>query len=165
MNKLIFLNGAVNCGKTTIGTILRDVCASVAFIDIDHLHGFIPWMPIEHAVPLNIKNGIDVARNFIAAGIDVVFGYPLSDEDFNYVRSLIDFECEVTGITLFCSLKKNIQNRGERELSEWEVNRIKWMHEKGLARPGFSEIIDITNSGIDETVRIVIEKCGLKRKQ
>jgi len=33
-------------------------------------------MQIENAVPLNIKNGIDVTRNFIKASLDAIFAYP-----------------------------------------------------------------------------------------
>jgi hypothetical protein len=53
---------------------------------------------------------------------------------------------------------------GKRELSEYEINRIKWMHENGLARPAFSTIIDTTSKSIDEIVDQLISKLHLKRK-
>lgn len=65
------------------------MCDNIAFVELDDLHNFVPWMAIETAVPMNIKNGIAVARNFIHASIDVVFAYPLSDTDFQFTKSLI----------------------------------------------------------------------------
>ena len=165
MNKLLFLNGAINCGKTTIGNRILEICENIAFVELDALHDFVSWMPIERAVPLNIKNGIDVTRNFINASIDVIFSYPLSDADFKYVKSLIDFKCEIKCITLFCELNENIKNRGNRNLSDWEINRIKWMHENGLAKPAFSEVIDTTDRNILEVTDMIINKLGLKRRK
>lgn len=164
MNKLNFLNGAINCGKTTIGKKIAENCDNVAFVEIDDLHCFIPWMSIEQAVPLNIKNGIDISKNFVKENIDVIFLYPLSDNDFDYVKSLIDFECQIECITLYCELNENIKNRGKRELSEYEINRIKWMHENGLAKPKFSTTIDTTNKSINEVVEHLISRLELKRK-
>jgi len=163
MSKLIFLNGAINCGKTTIGKQIVEKCDNVAFVEIDDLHAFIPWMSIEQAVPLNIKNGINVSKNFIKENIDVIFLYPLSDTDFDYVKGLIDFECQIECITLYCELHENIKNRGKRKLSEYEINRIKWMHENGLAKPNFSTIVDTTNKSINEVVEHLISKLEMQK--
>ena len=164
MNKLVFLNGAINCGKTTVGRKLSELCRNVAFVELDHLHGFVPWMPIERAVPLNIENGLAVAKNFIREGIDVVFAYPLSDEDFTFVRGLIDFPCRIECVTLYCELERNIENRGDRRLSEYEVERIEWMHANGLAKPSFSRILDTTDLGVDQVVDRLIHDLALIRR-
>ena len=161
--KLIFLNGAINCGKTTIGRRVAAICRDVAFVEVDDLHGFIPWMPIEKAVPLNIRNGMVVAKNFIQNGINAIFAYPLSDADFKFATSIIDFECQIESITLFCDLDENIKNRGDRVISDYEVGRIKWMHENGLSKPSFSRIIDTTNMSISEAANVVIAMAELER--
>ncbi len=164
MNKLIFLNGAINCGKTTVGRMLSELCRNVAFIEIDDLHGFVPWMPIERAVPLNIKNGLSVAKNFIEEGIDVVFAYPLSDEDFAFVRGLIDFPCRIECVALYCELGRNVENRGARRLSEYEVERIEWMHANGVAKPRFSSILDTTDLSATQVVDRLIRDLSLTRR-
>lgn len=164
MNKLIFLNGAINCGKTTVGRKLSELCRNVAFVELDHLHGFVPWMPIERAVPLNIKNGLAVARNFLQEGIDVVFAYPLSDLDFAFVRGLIDFPCRIECVALYCELERNIENRGDRSLSEYEVERIRWMHANGLAKPSFSRILDTTDMSVTQVVDRLIRDLALIRR-
>ena len=164
MNKLIFLNGCVNSGKSTIGKDILSKCENVAFVELDDLHNFLPWMPIEKAVPINIKNGLSVSKNFIEEKIDVLFAYPLSDEDFQYVKSLIDFECIIECITLYCDLNKNVTNRGSRELTDYEIDRIKWMHDNGLAKPSFSTIVDTTDKNIDEVTNTIIRLLGLKEK-
>ena len=156
MNKLIILNGVINSGKSTIGRELQNKCKNLAFVEIDDLRNFIPWMPIEDAVPLNIKNGIDVSRNFIKNNIDVIIAYPLSDNDFNYMKDLIDFDCEIIGVTLYCELSENLKNRGTRELSHYEKERLEWMHRNGLAKPLFSKIYNNTRKTIEETCNELI---------
>ena len=162
MKKLIFLNGCINSGKSTIGKLLIEKCSNLACVEVDALHGFIPWMEIDEAVPLNIRNGLDVSRNFIHAGMDVVFAYPLSDKDFEYIKTLVDFECKIEAVTLYCSLEENLRNRGGRELNAWEIERIKWMHKNGLASPGFSEIIDTTNRKAQDIAEQIIRLYCLK---
>jgi hypothetical protein len=164
MSKLILLNGAVNSGKSTVGKMLLELCENIAFVELDDLYSFVPWMDLERAVPLNIKNGISVAKNFIDQNIDVIIAYPLSDGDYLYLKSFIDFPCEIIGITLGCDFGKNIINRGARELSNYEIERIKWMHNNGVANPDFSQVIDTTNRSMEETVDLIIERLRLKRK-
>ena len=65
---------------------------------------------------------------------------------------------------IYCELNKNIKNRSNRELSVYEIDRIKWMHGNGLAKPLFSKIIDTTNKNVNEITDLVITELELKRK-
>lgn len=166
MRKLIILNGAINCGKSTIGKEIINKYQNIAFVELDDLRNCIPWMPIEKAFPLNIKNGIDISRNFIKENIDVILASPISDNDFLYLKSLIDFECEIYPITLFCELNENLKNKGSRILNGYEIERIKWMHANGYAKPTFSKVVDITDKSIHEvTITIVQELKWLECKR
>lgn len=87
-----------------------------------------------------------------------LFAYPLSDEDFSFIRGLI--EC----VTLYCELGRNIENRGDRRLSEHEVERIEWMHANGVAKPSFSRILDTTDMSPTQVVDRLIRDLSLSRR-
>lgn len=162
MPKLIFLNGCINSGKSTVADRLKAVVPNLAHVEVDALHAFISWMPIERAIPLNLENAVFVTRTFLKEGIDVVFSYPLSKSDYAHLLTKFEgVDAEFIPITLFTTLENAKRNRGTRVLDEWELERIEWMHRNGLARPGFGELIDTTGLGIDATVAAVIELAGL----
>jgi hypothetical protein len=121
-------------------------------------------MPIEKAIHLNLENAANVSRTFVGAGIDVVISYPLSKPNYDYVLAKIgSVEADFVPITLFTSLENAKRNRGGRNLSEWELCRIEWMHANGLANPGFGALIDNSVLSIEATVEAVIKISGLSR--
>jgi hypothetical protein len=161
MPKIIFLNGCINSGKSTIANRLKHTVPNLAHVEVDDLHRFISWMPIEKAIHFNLKNAVFVTKTFVNAGIDVIFSYPLSKPDYEYL--LTQFEgvaAEFVPITLFTSIENAKKNRGTRILSDWELNRIEWMFANGLADPGFGESIDTTDLSIEATVAAVIKSAG-----
>jgi hypothetical protein len=110
-----------------------------------------------------MENAVAVARNFLRAGLDVILSYPLSRSDYGFVRSRFeDVDAECIAITLYADRSVGKTNRGCRELTEWERNRIDWMHDHGLARPGIGPLIDTTRLTVEETVAEVLRLAGLK---
>ncbi|WP_341677098.1 hypothetical protein [Niveibacterium sp. SC-1] len=165
MARLVLLNGAVNAGKSTVARLLRERCQRLAHIEVDDLTDFADWMSLERKVPLGLVNACDVARNFLAEGVDVLLTYPLSDADFAFMRARLGAEIEPVGITLWCEPGRNRENRGTRVLSDWERERIGWMHANGVARPAFSLCIDTTRLTPEETAAAVITASGLSLKE
>jgi len=164
MPKLIFLNGCINAGKSTVAGRLKRIVPGLAHVEVDDLHGFIAWMPIEKAIHLNLENAIAVTKNFLGAGLDVLFTYPLSKGDFENLRTRLgDMRTEILPITLYVDREIGKTNRGRRELTDWEQARIDWMHENGLARPGIGPVIDATRLSIEETADAVLRLAGLRR--
>jgi len=163
--RLVLLNGAVNAGKSTVARLLRERCDGLAHIEVDDLTAFANWMPLEQRVPLGLINACDVARNFLAAGVDVLLTYPLSDADYAFMRERLGPDIEPIGITLWCEPTRNAENRGTRVLSDWERDRIVWMHEYGIARPAFSLHIETTLQTPEETAEAVLLAGGLRRKE
>ena len=50
------------------------------------------------------------------------------------------------------------QNRGQRELTEWEYNRIEYMYEtENTGNPAMGNSIDNTNQSIEQTVEEVMK--------
>ncbi|NCD33661.1 MAG: hypothetical protein EOL87_09645 [Spartobacteria bacterium] len=155
---IILLNGCINSGKTTVAESLAGRAIGFAHIEVDALRDFIRWMPLEGTIELNLKNAIDVARNFHKKNIHSIISYPLSMSDFAFIRDLlVGSQIEVYAITLYPGIDRLKTNRGTRELSEWELNRIDELHAMGVTRPSFGTLIDNAVQTVDETADEVLK--------
>ena len=80
---IIFINGSINSGKSTIAKILAQEIKRSAVVEIDSLSAFIEWMPIEEKIELNLENAVSVIKNFTKRKFDVIVPYPLSQKIMN----------------------------------------------------------------------------------
>ena len=156
---IIFLNGSINSGKSTIAKLLLKKLLKTALVEIDTFHEMIEWMPIDEAVPLNLENALTVIRNFISKDLNVIVPYPLSRKNYDYfVAGLKDLDSETHFFTLAPKLERALTNRGTRELTDWEKERIKHHYDIGINRPAFGEIIDNTDQTPEETAKLILNK-------
>jgi hypothetical protein len=156
---IIFLNGSINSGKSTVAKILAKKLFSVAIVEIDALREMIEWMPIDQSIPINLENAVSVIRNFSKRGLDVVVPYPLSQKNYEYLSSGVkDLEAEPYVFTLSPRLEKILTNRGHRELNEGETERIKHHYDIGIPTPSFGEIIDNSDQTPEETADYILAK-------
>ncbi|MBR1948414.1 MAG: shikimate kinase, partial [Alphaproteobacteria bacterium] len=83
----------------------------------------------------------------------VVFAYPISENLYKEWKAFEDKTTSFVNITLAPKLEVCLTNRGQRELEEWEINRIKQMYEEGYHNSDFADlIVDNSNKTPDETV-------------
>lgn len=156
---IIFLNGSINSGKSTIAKLLIKELPKTALVEIDAFHEMIEWMPIDEAIPFNLENALTVVRNFLNRGLNVIVPYPLSQKNYDYfVAGLKDLDIETYFFTLAPKLEKTLTNRGTRELTDWERQRIQHHYDVGIHKPNFGEIIDNTNQTPEETAKIILNK-------
>jgi adenylate kinase family enzyme len=156
---IIFINGSINAGKTTVSKILAERIPNVALVEIDTLNGMIEWMPIDQAVPINLENAVSVIKNFSNRGLNVIVPYPLSQKNHDYVvKNLKDTKAKIYTFTLAPKLEKTLTNRGTRDLNDWERERIKHHYNIGIHVPSFGEIIDNTDQTPTETANYIISK-------
>ncbi|MCX6702553.1 MAG: hypothetical protein NTW60_01640, partial [Candidatus Wolfebacteria bacterium] len=135
---IIFLNGSINAGKSTVAKILAKRIPNVALVEIDTLRDMIGWMPINQAVPINLENAVSVIRNFSKRGLNVIIPYPLSQKNYEYVMSgLKGIDTKIHVFTFAPNLEKALTNRGGRELDDRERERIKYHYEVGIHKPSF----------------------------
>jgi tRNA uridine 5-carbamoylmethylation protein Kti12 len=121
---LIFLNGSINAGKSTVAKILAKKISSTALVEIDSLREMIEWMPIDEAVPINLENAVSVIRNFAKRNLNVIVPYPLSHKNHDYlVKELNGINTKMYFFTLAPKIEKALENMGTRELTEWEKER------------------------------------------
>ncbi len=156
---LIFINGSINSGKSTVTKLLVKELPKTALIEVDVFHEMIEWMPIDEAIPLNLENALTVIRNFTNRGLNVIVPYPLSQRNYDYfITGLKDLEVETHVFTLAPKLEKTLTNRGTRELTDWEKGRIQHHYDIGIHKPNFGEIINNTDQTPEETVKVILNK-------
>jgi hypothetical protein len=156
---IIFINGSINSGKSTIAKLLVKELTKTALVEIDTFHEMIEWMPIDEAIPLNLENALTVIRNFTNRGLNVIVPYPLSQKNYDYfITGLKNLEVETHVFTLAPKLEKTLTNRGTRELTDWERQRIQHHYNIGIHKPNFGEIIDNTDQAPEETAKLILNK-------
>lgn len=156
---IIFLNGSINSGKSTVANILASSIPNVALVEIDVLRSMIDWMPIDKAIPINLQNTISLIKNYCMNNLNVIVPYPLSKHNYDYlINELKDINTKIYTFTLSPKLGKVITNRGSRELNNGEVERIKYHYDIGIHNPSFGEIIDNTEQTPEETSQIILNK-------
>ncbi len=154
---IIFINGAINSGKSTIAKLITNKLGKTANIEVDKIRDFVDWMSLEESIPLNLKNTVDLIKNFVDFGLSVVVPYPLSQKNYNYfVEKLGEINTKIWVFTLAPKLEKVLLNRGSRELDDWEVQRIKHHYEIGIHNPKFGQIIDNSDQSPEETLEIIL---------
>ena len=156
---IIFLNGSINSGKSTVSKIIAKELQNTAVLEIDKLREMINWMPIEQAVPISLENAVSLIKNFVIHDLHVIIPYPLSKKNYEYmISNLKDVSTKMYFFTLAPNLEKVLTNRGNRELNEWEVERIKYHYDIGIHSPDFGEIINNSEQLPEETVKYIISK-------
>lgn len=156
---IIFLNGSINAGKSTVAKLLVKKLPNTALIEIDALREMINWMPIDKAVPLNLENAVSVIKNFVKEGLDVIVPYPLSEKNYDYMTAnLRDLATNIHVFTLDPKLEKAVTNRGTRELNDWERERIRHHYDIGIHNPSFGEIIDTSGQTPEETAEYILSR-------
>lgn len=161
---IIFINGSINSGKSTIAKLLASKISNSALLEVDSLRNFIEWMPLEESIPINLENTVAVIRVFIKNNINVIIPYPLDKEDYNYLISqLKEFKNDLYVFTLSPRLEIVLQNRGLRELTEWEKERINHHYNTGINNPDFGIIIDNSNETPEETTDRILHKMTLTK--
>jgi len=154
---IIIFNGPQNSGKSTIAKLLQKHIPQLAHIEMDGLRKFIYWMDGNDAFPMSIENSVLVAKNFSKKGLAVVMTYIFSNKELKTtVNSLKETGKPVYVFTFSPKLESALINRGTRELSEYEKERIKYHYQTGIHKPSIGTIIDNTNQKPEETVKIIL---------
>lgn len=155
---IIFLNGSINSGKSTVAKILAKKLSNTAVVEVDTLRGMIEWMPIDQSIPINLENAVSIIKNFSKRNLNVIVPYPLSQRNYDYLmKELDDTDTKMYFFTLSPKLEKILTNRGDRELDELEKERIKCHYNSGINTPLFGSIINNTDQTPEETAEEIFK--------
>lgn len=120
-------------------------------------------MPINQAVPINLENAVTVIKNFVNHVFNVVAPYPLSKKNYEYLKSCLkNLSQSIYVFTLNSAIDKALLNRGERELINWEKERIKYHYKIGINNPDFGVVIDNSIQAPEQTVEEILKQITLK---
>ena len=151
---LIFISGSINSGKTTTASALANRLGAIS-INVDDLIDSIPNFNLATDLDKSMDLAIEAINKGLAQGRDVVANYVVRQKDFDRFKNEINTK-EQYVVTLSPRLEIAQSKRGDRELSEWEVSRIKHHYDRGIASPKFGHIIDNSELTVDETVNSIL---------
>jgi len=154
---IVFINGSINSGKTTIAKLLKSKIPKTAHIEVDDLRALIDWIPLEESIPISLQNTASLINNLTANGINVIISYPMDKHDYGAVFNSLKGKHDIHFFTLNPKLEIALSNRGGRELTEWETERIKFHYKEGINKPGFGINIDNTTQTPEETAVKIME--------
>lgn len=151
---IIFINGSINSGKSTVGRILAKELG-FEFVEFDDIRSTIPEPNIDKALPLVFEKGIELLNTLHKSNKSVIVAYPLSLKNYNLLKERLLTIPKV--ITLSPRLEVVLKDRGERKLLESERERIKYHYKIGINNPSFGDIIDNSDLTIEETVKKITD--------
>lgn len=156
---IIFLNGSINAGKSTVARLLAKRIPRPAVVEVDSLHAFIEWVDIDACGTLNLENAVAVIRNFVREKFNVVVPCPILDADYKYlVDRLKDADPDIHAFTLRPSIEKARTSTPQRTLTQWELGRIALHYSSGLVDPKFGAVLDTTTLGPEETAEWILKR-------
>lgn len=159
---ILFINGSINSGKSTVAKLLQQRIPKTALVEVDSLRACIDWMPLEDSISLNLKNTLSLILNFTTQGLNVVIPYPLSEKNYSFfLENVNENDHSIFFITLAPPLDVILQNRGGRELTEWEKQRIQYHYQMGLHKPSFGLTLDNSRQKPSETVDAILRMIEL----
>jgi len=161
---IIFINGSINTGKTSVAKILAKKIPNTANVEIDNLHNFIDWLEIDKAISINLENAILIIKNFAKHGYNVVVPYPLSQNNYKYINhKLSSFSEQLYFFTLSPDIKKAQASTKNRKISPWEHNRIQHHYNIGIPKPSFGKIINNTKQTPEETFNEILSNLPMRK--
>jgi adenylate kinase family enzyme len=155
---IIFINGSINSGKTTVSKLLASRLSNIALVELDDIRNMFSWMPLEEAIPITLDIGINLIKDLVKNNMSVIVSYPLSQKNYDLIiKKLSGIKQKIYFFTLAPKLEKVIKNRGSRKLTKSEKGRIKYHYDIGIHNPSFGITIDNTNQTPEETVEEILK--------
>ena len=162
MTILIYINGSINSGKSTIGRLLTANLPGTIHIEIDELRHFAGCLSLSDACPYCVVDASTLTRNWLARGFNVVVTWPISQRDYEvFERVAANAGVSIHAFTLRPSIDVATSNRGGRQLTERERARIREQYRLPHIDPGIGTVIDNGLQTPAETLATVRDALGI----
>lgn len=152
---LIFISGSINSGKTTTSRLLAKVL-DAKFINVDDINDTIPNFNLATDLDKSMDLAIKTINQYLDQNKVVVANYVIRPRDFDRFQGEIHTSKQFV-ITPAPRLEVAQSNRGDRTLSEWEKERVKYHYDTGIASPRFGHTVDNSDISVDETVKQILK--------
>lgn len=141
------INGPINAGKTTVSKIMAKQNTNALFIEVDELLSD----DEQQKLKLSRQEGWTERKNRLWKILTeckadncyhlVIFAYPINGKSYTLWSTLTDDKNKFINITLAPSLEICLSNRGQRNLSENEKERIIEMYQEGHQMRSYADLI------------------------
>ena len=161
---LLNIKGPINAGKTTVSRILEKKLPDSLFIEVDDL------LSEDEAKQLGLSmreawresvNRLErlILKEKAEKRYEIVFfAYPIGRDYYDRWKGYEDENTRFVNVTLSPSLENSLTNRGKRDLTAWEHDRILQMYEEGCHHPEFSDlIIHNDDQTPEQTAQVVLD--------
>ncbi len=139
---VIYLNGPINAGKSTVAKLLMELIPRSVLIEVDDLPAP-SGMSLEDSIKPLLNDAAMLASEWHQRGFCPIVVWPISGEDHaEFVARLLAVGAVVYSFTLGPKLEIALSNRGARELTEWERSRIRYHYGQGIHCPSFGTVLD-----------------------
>ena len=160
MAKLFIITGPSGIGKSTVSNALAAKLAKCAIVEGDDIYNQVvsgavkPWLPGNH-LDLMWKNCNAIIKNYLDAGIDVIFNYIIHKENLKMLqKEFCDYEIH---FMLMMADKETIISRDESRDEDVQVHRTE-EHIKNYKKDGYDKklILDTNDLSIDDEVEEIL---------
>ncbi len=159
---LIYINGSINSGKSTIGSLLTEDLGETVHVEVDELRHFADCLSLAEACPYCVEDAATLARRWLSRGFNVVVTWPISHCDYAvFEREAADAGVSIHAFTLRPALDVAISDRGQRQLTDRERARIRDQYRMPHIDPGIGTVIDNSSQTPAETLAAVRATLGV----
>jgi len=155
---IIFINGTISSGKTTIAKLLQKEIPNTAVVEPDTIDDFLGSESLEKSIPIILESTLSIINNFVNRNLNVIIPYPLSQKNYNFMmENLKNLNTKIYVFTLIPNKKELLKSNRGYKLNIWEKDRIKYHSKIGLTNPDFGINIDNTNQTPEETTEEILK--------
>ena len=159
---LIYINGSINSGKSTVGRLLAANLPRTVHVEIDDLRHFADCLSLSDVIPYCVEDSVMLTRNWLARGFNVVVTWPISLREYAvFERVAADARVSIHAFTLRPPVEVAVSDRGGRQLSPRERNRIREQYRSSHIDPGIGIVIDNGNQTPEETLEVIRKRLGI----
>ena len=156
---VIFIDGPINSGKTTVGKLLAERLPRTVHVEIDDFRHFADCLTLDEVIPFALQDAISVSENWVNRGFNVVVSWPLSPENHRiFEEAILRTGTSFFTFTLLPRQDICLTNRGTRELTPGEIDRIKQMYRRYSDRNPVGGVIDNSEQTSGETVKEILRR-------
>ncbi len=155
----IWISGAINSGKTTIANLLQSKVSNSVNIELGTLSAFDTNLSIDKKLNFIIQDGIDLAGNWIDRGFIPILNWPIYGDELSFMQTYsLQKELIPVLFNLIPKYESITVNRGGRELTKREIERIEYMYKIcKMDVPDFGYSIDNSFLSPEETTLKIIK--------
>ena len=160
MAKLFIITGPSGIGKSTVSNALASKLQRCAIVEGDDIYNQVvsgavkPWLKGNH-LDVMWKNCIAITKNYLDAGIDVIFNYIIHKENLKMLEKVFcDYELH---FILMMADKETIISRDESRDEDVQIHRTE-EHIKNYQKDGYDKkyILNTDTLSIEDEVEEIL---------